>query len=406
MGLNIRGKATILAVGTELTTGQVTNRNAVWISEQLDPLGVEVVLHATVPDDREGIRNALDHCASLSQFIFVTGGLGPTTDDFTREVIADWLNKPLEFKEDIWDHVTKRLTDLGVPIAESNRRQCFFPLGSQVLPNPEGTAAGFTWVHSKGEQQLWAFPGPPHEVSAVWGQGIAETIQKQLPEIQPHHLFTWQCMGKSEAELGEITEATLQGSPLKTGYRAHRPFVEIKIWCPSNQIKQNQHWIEKLTKTLAPWTITQQGEDLAIHLLHQIKKYDSVQFLDAATGGLLAARLGKLFREPRFDDLANTVTLMTEWSKKSVSKDLNSEQWITETLQKAAPDSQTLSLMLSGFTADGTGMIALRNGNQLLHRHLSTPYQNPKLRDRMQYFLVEMALKQWNEWLMTGTEHP
>src|SRR4051794_7715109 len=125
MGLmmaQIRGKASILAVGTELTTGQVTNRNAAWISEQLVHLGVEVVLHETVPDDRHGIRRALDHCAGLSQFIFVTGGLGPTTDDFTREIIAEWLGQPLQFHEEIWKQVSTRLTDLGVPVAESNRQ--------------------------------------------------------------------------------------------------------------------------------------------------------------------------------------------------------------------------------------------------------------------------------------------
>src|SRR4051812_12548700 len=116
------GKASILAVGTELTSGQITNRNAAWISEKLVDLGIHVVLHETVADDRPMIRGALDRCAQVSQLIFVTGGLGPTTDDFTREVIADWLGQKLEFHEDAWQKILTRLGVYGIPIAESNRQ--------------------------------------------------------------------------------------------------------------------------------------------------------------------------------------------------------------------------------------------------------------------------------------------
>ena len=110
-----QGKASILAVGTELTTGQITNRNAAWISERLTSLGVEVVLHETVPDERNRILHALQNCEQHSQFIFVTGGLGPTSDDFTREVIAQWLKKPLLFDPETWNQVTDRLKRIGIP---------------------------------------------------------------------------------------------------------------------------------------------------------------------------------------------------------------------------------------------------------------------------------------------------
>lgn len=150
----IEGKASLLTVGTELTTGQILNRNASWLSEKLTNLGIHVVLHETVADDHEMIYKALEHCAHHSQLIFVTGGLGPTTDDFTRLVVAEWLNHPLEFHEASWKAILDRLGKFGLPVAESNRQQCFFPKNSQILPNPQGTAAGFTAQIDKKERSL------------------------------------------------------------------------------------------------------------------------------------------------------------------------------------------------------------------------------------------------------------
>ena len=100
-----QNKATILGVGTELTTGQIVNKNGSWISEKLIPYGVETAAHIVVPDSRELIFNALNYCAQNSDLIFVTGGLGPTSDDFTRELISEWSKTKLLFDETSWGHV-------------------------------------------------------------------------------------------------------------------------------------------------------------------------------------------------------------------------------------------------------------------------------------------------------------
>src|SRR5277367_6369590 len=95
--IDISKRASVIAVGTELTSGQITNRNAAWISERLTALGLEVALHETVPDEHDLMLDALKRCAGLSSFVFVTGGLGPTQDDFTRDVVAEWAERKLEF---------------------------------------------------------------------------------------------------------------------------------------------------------------------------------------------------------------------------------------------------------------------------------------------------------------------
>ncbi len=392
----IRGKASILAVGTELTTGQISNGNAVWISEQLVSLGIEIVLHETVPDDRQGIRIALDHCASVSQFIFVTGGLGPTTDDFTREIIAEWISEPLEFQPDTWKNIQKRLSDLGIPIAESNRQQCFFPKNCQILPNPQGTASGFTWTRSEFNQQIYVFPGPPHEVLAVWQQSVPKMIQKQLPEIKPLRLFTWQCMGKSEAELGEITETVMKGSELKIGYRAHRPIVEIKVWCPENDLEQKHPWIEKLTQCLSPWVMTQQNEDLGKKLLLQLPQNQAIHIIDAATSGILAARMGNLLKHSSFKEIASRITFITKWTFLAPL-----ENPIDHLLQET--DNKCLYLLLSGLNPEGKGIIGLKTGDEFFHETIHAfPNREPEQLDRTRYFTAERALKRWNEWLLVN----
>ena len=252
--------ASVLAIGTEITTGQITNRNAAWISQQLAELGIEVTLHETVPDDRPLIQSALDRCAETSHLIFVTGGLGPTSDDFTRDEIAKWARQEMEFHEPSWKHIETRLGRFNIPIAQSNRQQCFFPKGARVIMNLEGTANAFTL--NACDRKIWVLPGPPREVEAVWKE-ISAQLEAEVPETKPLKLLTWQCIGKSEAELGEITERELAGSGLQIGYRAHRPYVEIKVWCAGSLLKEKRPYFEKLEHAIAPWVAARNGEDLA-----------------------------------------------------------------------------------------------------------------------------------------------
>jgi len=390
-----KGKASILAIGTELTTGQITNTNAAWIAEKLVNLGIEVVLHEAVPDDHQLILEALEHCKDYSQLIFVTGGLGPTTDDFTRNVVAEWLNQPLEFHENIWANINKRLGSLGIPVAESNRQQCFFPNRADIIPNPEGTAAGFTSIVHPSEKRIWVFPGPPHEVSSVWNQGVEMLVRDLVPTARPLHLFTWQCMGKSEAELGEITEQALAGSDLKIGYRAHRPYVEIKVWCPEQDLENKTHWLKKIGETLSPWVIAQQGEDLAVNLLRKLQRNEDVEMIDAASGGILGDRIGKLLRLPKFQNQAENITVITQWSSPP-----HLLGWVEEVMEQADPESVTLVL---GGIVDGVAVLGIREGTRHHHELIVTPYPKKELIDRARPFIVEIAFKRWCEWLDSST---
>jgi nicotinamide-nucleotide amidase len=391
MPTSIHGKASILAIGTELTTGQITNRNAAWLSEQLVSLGAEVVLHETVADDDGMIRSALDRCNAVSSLIFVTGGLGPTTDDFTRDSVSRWLGKPLAYHEPSWNRIHERLTRLGIPVAESNRQQCYFPEGAEIIANRQGTADAFA-ASRDGETHLWVLPGPPREVEAVWKDGIEAKARQLLPPLKPLSLLTWQCLGKSEAELGEITERTLAGSGLSIGYRAHRPFVEIKVWVHDEDMRNKEPWLKALDLAIAPWVATRQGEDLGVRLLKLLQHADEVDVYDAATGGVLTERLGTLLREPPHSAQSSAITLTTDWNSPA-----SPLEWVEQILSEAQPE--TLTLAIAGFTQDGEWALGFREGTHSHAELLKSPYHRPELMDRARRHVTEVALKRWSEWL-------
>jgi molybdenum cofactor synthesis domain-containing protein len=394
-------RAAILAVGTELTTGQIQNRNAAWLSGKLEELGIPVALHETVPDDRALIRSALERCQGAAGLLLVTGGLGPTTDDFTREVIAEWAGAKLEPSESSWARVDARLRSFGIPVAESNRQQCVFPRGSTILTNEQGTADAFT-LETRGAR-LWALPGPPREVEWLWENGVAAGVRAAAPDARPERLHRWQCLGRSEAELGELTEKILEGSGLRTGYRAHRPYIEIKVWSGSDAAAP---WIAKLEDALRPWIACRGDEDLADRLLSQLERSEEIAILDCATGGLLVERIGRRLREPRWEQVAPAVTLATEWCESS-----SPLEWVNGILESA--DEGSLTLALAGFAESGQWALGLRDGARTRAEVVQSPYserqlQRPtlagtmksrKLLDRSRPFAAEMAIKLWSEWL-------
>jgi molybdenum cofactor synthesis domain-containing protein len=393
--------AAVLAVGTEVVSGQIVNGNAAKLSQLLSHAGAEVVLHETVADERAAITEALERCSRVAGLVVVTGGLGPTTDDFTRDVIADWAGLTLEFHEPSWEKIVDRLERRGVAVAPSNRQQCYFPRGAQVLVNPDGTADGFYF--KKDATHLWALPGPPNEIDAIWNGGadLGAMVRSALPADRPRlRLFTWDCLGKSEAELGEIVEKALDGSGLQTGYRLHRPYIEVKVWVKDDAmaISEVQPWFARLETAIAPWLGSRTGEDIGANCLHRImyrikNTAADVEIYDACTAGLLTERIGALLRRPENRDFAENVTMAIEW--KTV---LTPEEYIAATLEAA--EEGVLTLTLAGITSSGEWAIGMKSGDRMHQEKMKSPYRSPAfIDDRLRSYIVEIALKKWSEWI-------
>jgi len=244
-------------------------------------------------------------------------------------------------------------------------------------------------------------PGPPREVECVWKGGIETQVRALTPHLKPLKLLTWQCIGKSEAELGEITERALAGSLLKTGYRAHRPYVEIKVWCADEDMRTKEAYFQTLDRALAPWVATRQGEDLAAKLLALLTRAEEVEVADACSGGILAERLGALLREPSHASQADSIIVTTEWMMPS-----DPEHWIRQVLTETdnSTSSSTVTLAIAGLGAKGEWAFGLREGALIKVEAGLSPYRRMELLDRSRRFAVEFALKRWCEWLSSSIQ--
>lgn len=155
--------AEIVCVGTELLLGETLNTHAAFLSERLAAYGIDVYHHVTVGDNPGRLEAALREASRRAQLVVVTGGLGPTGDDLTREAIAAVTGRPLVLDAEVLSGIEAWLARRGRPMAPGNRKQALFPQGSHVLPNPNGTAPGFV-LNWAGDRWFVALPGPPREL--------------------------------------------------------------------------------------------------------------------------------------------------------------------------------------------------------------------------------------------------
>lgn len=374
--MNIK-RVCVLAVGTELSTGQIVNTNAAWLSEQLTELGAETCWHLTVADDRSGILKALEQATLYADLILVTGGLGPTSDDFTREVIADWIGQPLEFDPKSWEQLEQRAQLLNFKLSSSQKQQCYFPQGSQVLTNPAGTANAFIYHHH--QTLLVVLPGPPSEIQAIWQAHLDKRLAAHLPGKAQQTLYRWQCMGLPEADLGEIVEEVVRGSGFQTGYRAHFPYIEVKLWVPTGQ--SGDPWLAQLDQTLAPWTLLKDDQDLADLLLLALPSEQPVQITDAASRGVLAQRFQPFLSLP--DQGRRQFSLNTHYG--------------TERQPTSLFASEGIGLGLE-ILSTGDWRVTLQTPERSEARELSPRYPT-EMFTRNQRYLVERALEIWLNWL-------
>jgi molybdenum cofactor synthesis domain-containing protein len=371
-----RPVAAVLAVGTEITTGQISNSNAMTLSQRLTDMGFEVGYHLCVPDEREMILSALNYLQIRAQLILITGGLGPTSDDFTREVVADWFEEQLVWNEAAWQRILDRLNGLGVAVAESNRQQCYFPRTAEVLPNSAGTASGFM-LGKAGYPFVTCLPGPPREIDAIWHEHLIQRLREGFALPMPEKLMRWQCIGKSESSLGEIVEGIVAGSNLKTGYRPHVPYVEIKLWVPARPSDLDQQHIQRLDSALAPWTVAKDDDDLAEIFWRKTQSIRMIKIEDSASAGMLGRRILEMRARLHSLDLP-PICIRTAQDHEAQRTKLESQELFIHLAPHSDLNSWLLGLTLDGNMRSKTISIAYRPAREQ--------------RDRFHRMLVELAL--------------
>ena len=171
--------AEIVGIGTELLLGQIANTNAQHISDALASIGVDVYFHTVVGDNPERMVAVIGQAFDRSDAVVVTGGLGPTPDDITREAVAAVTGRPLERNDDLARKIEKIFSRMGRDMPLDNLRQADLPKGATPI-EPEGTAPGF-WVEHSGAL-LFALPGVPWEMKAMMGKTVVPVLRGRAGE--------------------------------------------------------------------------------------------------------------------------------------------------------------------------------------------------------------------------------
>jgi molybdenum cofactor synthesis domain-containing protein len=364
-------KTTILAVGTELTTGQISNRNGQWISKKLNELGFACASHVVVPDDRKLILEALAWAETQADVIFVTGGLGPTSDDFTRELVSEWCKSPLEFHQASWKHVQSQLQLRGLQPKDMHRQECYFPKNAKIFQNNVGTANAFSLQTTN--KTVFVLPGPPKEIEGLWKDFVHNELASFAKNLDPYRVFSWDCIGLAEADLAEKLEAQLRDCSFEKGYRVHLPYVEFKLSFHQSQISEIQQWETLVSETLEPWLISRNGADVAHELSEKlVRAKEPIWICDEVAKFQLLERL------------------------MPVLKNNTQKQKFTFIQSFPANPPQGLGLRLLPGEESTSARAQFYNKGKLNEKIIHAPERFRTWPDRLSMYFAELAIVEWN----------
>ncbi len=219
--------AEIIAIGTELLLGEITDTNSVFMARAFRDIGVNVFYMTTVGDNLQRIVNAIDLALNRAEVIITCGGLGPTVDDMTRQAIADATNRELVFEQDLFDMIEARFQGFGVTMTANNRQQAFLPQGAKVIENPVGTAPSFIVETERGV--VISLPGVPREMKYLMTSAVVPYLLEtyNLGIIIARTLKT---AGIGESSLDDrIGKELLSQSNPSVGLAAHHGSVDVRI---------------------------------------------------------------------------------------------------------------------------------------------------------------------------------
>jgi nicotinamide-nucleotide amidase len=193
--------AEIIAVGSELLTPQRVDTNSLFLTDQLNELGVEVVTKSVIGDDLNRLADAVRRAVSRSEIVVLCGGLGPTEDDLTRDAVAAALDRKLIYHPEITEVLEQRFAQLKRKMVEVNKRQAFLVEGAEMLANDRGTAPG-QWIEDSGSY-LMLLPGPPHEMKAMFTRQCLPRLARIVPR-QVIRTLVLRVTGMPESDLDQL----------------------------------------------------------------------------------------------------------------------------------------------------------------------------------------------------------
>ncbi|HWL54701.1 MAG TPA: CinA family nicotinamide mononucleotide deamidase-related protein [Chthoniobacteraceae bacterium] len=284
----------VLNTGTELLLGSVTNTHLPFFAQALFPLGLRIGRQVALPDG-EGIAGGIADAFPRAEVVLVTGGLGPTTDDITRDVVADLLGRPLRRDGALLDALARRYADRGREMPDRVARQAEVPEGAIILPNPNGTAPGLYLQCPAGALadhlvHLFLLPGPPRELYPMFEVSVVPILLELAPknEKELYRLYQFVGIGESQVEAA-VGESLLAIPGLELGYCARPGEVDVRCIGRAEAL-QAAHQI--ILRELGERLVSSDGRTLEATVVDTLlERRETIATAESCTGGALAHRL-------------------------------------------------------------------------------------------------------------------
>jgi nicotinamide-nucleotide amidase len=291
-------RAAILAVGSELLMTTRVDTNSLHLTEVLNAIGIDVLFKSIVGDDRAELAAHFDHALARVDLVVCTGGLGPTEDDVTREVVAERLGRPLSEDQALVETIRRRFANRGWKMPEINRRQAMVPEGAVVLDNPNGSAPGL-WLEV-GDKAVTLLPGPPREMKPMFQRVIAERLAPRTGGVRVLRRVL-KIAGRSESRVEELTQ------PVYSRWRDRDVPIETTILAAPGQIELHlsargadaaaidralDAAVEEIAAVLPHDLFSRDGRSLERVLGERLRARQwRVALAESCTGGLATSRL-------------------------------------------------------------------------------------------------------------------
>jgi len=283
--------AEIITIGDELLIGQVIDTNSAWMAEQLNMIGIRVHQISSISDNQDHILSTLKEASQRASLILITGGLGPTKDDITKQTLCRYFGSTLVLNEEAYKNVEKIFAARGFVVSELNRQQAMVPSDCQVIPNPGGTAPCM-WFEKDGCIYV-SMPGVPFEMKSIMEQEILPRLQKSPNNVIIHRTILTEGVG--ESHLATLIEPWEDALPpfIKLAYLPQPGMVRLRLTAYGTNRQEMQLAISKAEADLHTYAgkyIFGFDNDTVESIVGQLlqKKGCTLSTAESCTGGNIA----------------------------------------------------------------------------------------------------------------------
>lgn len=289
-------RAAILSTGDELTTGKVVDTNSAYIADRLSGLGIKVTAVIKIGDNRQQFLWAMRQAEQLGELVIGTGGLGPTADDLTYELLAEHIDQPLIEDHEVVIAIKKRFRDRGLPWTDNNLKQALLPKGALVVPNTNGTAPGCQLTLINGTQLFW-LPGVPREMTAMLEATVMPWIEAANGDKGRVHTTTFKVHGLTESQLDDRVKHVVAETGVTLSFRTHYPDLTLRVTLPGGPEKADafSSASRRVTAALGSHVYAERDvtlEEVVGNLLSA--KGETLSLAESCTGGLISHRITRI----------------------------------------------------------------------------------------------------------------